>query len=162
MSTEDVERLLNQIKLLNRRLRREQPEVDGLPTAALVVLTLAARAESPQRPGQLAEELQMTSPNMAAALRTLEESAMISREPDPTDGRKVFVQVTERGRDVVDQTSSSRHAWLRDAVEEVLSDRERRLLFQAGELIERIADYDPAPRSYWRSGRPSAGKSGRR
>jgi DNA-binding MarR family transcriptional regulator len=162
MSTEDVERLLNQIKLLNRRLRREQPEVDGLPTAALVVLTLAARAESPQRPGQLAEELQMTSPNMAAALRTLEESGMISRQPDPTDGRKVFVQVTKHGRDVVDQTSSSRHAWLRDAVEQALSDRERRLLFQAGELIERIADYDPAPRSYWRSGRPSAGKSGRR
>jgi DNA-binding MarR family transcriptional regulator len=162
MSTEDVERLLNQIKLLNRRLRREQPGVEGLPTAALVVLTLAARAESPQRPGQLAEELQMTSPNMAAALRTLEESGMISRQPDPTDGRKVFVQVTERGRDVVDQTSSSRHAWLRDAVEEVLSDRERRLLFQAGELIERIADYDPAPRSYWRSGPPSAGRGGRR
>jgi hypothetical protein len=53
----------------------------------------------------------------------------------------------------VDRSSSSRHAWLRDAVEEVLSDRERRLLFQAGELIERIADYDPAPRSYRRSGR---------
>jgi DNA-binding MarR family transcriptional regulator len=162
MSTEDVERLLNQIKLLNRRLRREQPEVDGLPTAALVVLTLAARAESPQRPGQLAEELQMTSPNMAAALRTLEESGMISRQPDPTDGRKVFVEVTERGRDLVDQTSSSRHSWLQDAVEEVLSDRERRLLFQAGELIERIADYDPVPRSYWRSGRPGADRSGRR
>jgi DNA-binding MarR family transcriptional regulator len=162
MSTEDVERLLNQIKLLNRRLRREQPGVEGLPTAALVVLTLAARAESPQRPGQLAEELQMTSPNMAAALRTLEESGMISREPDPTDGRKVFVQVTERGRDVVDQTSSSRHAWLQEAVEEVLSDRERRLLFQAGELIERIVDYDPAPRSYRRSGRLSVGRGGRR
>jgi len=162
MSTEDVERLLNQIKLLNRRLRREQPEADGLPTTALVVLTLAARAESPQRPGQLAEELQMTSPNMAAALRTLEESGMISRQSDPTDGRKVFVQVTELGRDVVDRTSSNRHAWLQDAVEEVLSDRERRLLFQAGELIERIADYDPAPRSYWRSGRLSADRSGRR
>src|SRR5271154_5618758 len=108
MSTEDVERLLNQIKLLNRRLRREQPEADGLPTTALVVLTLAARAESPQRPGQLAEELQMTSPNMAAALRTLEESGMISRQSDPTDGRKVFVQVTELGRDVVDRTSSNR------------------------------------------------------
>jgi DNA-binding MarR family transcriptional regulator len=162
MSTEDVERLLNQIKLLNRRLRREQPGVDGLPTVALVVLTMAARAESPQRPGQLAEELQMTSPNMAAALRTLEESGMISRQPDPTDGRKVFVQVTERGRDVVDQTSSSRHAWLQEAVDEVLSDRERRLLFQAGELIERIADYEPAPRSYRRSGRLSASRGARR
>jgi DNA-binding MarR family transcriptional regulator len=162
MSTEDVERLLSQIKLLNRRLRREQPGVDGLPTASLVVLTLAARAETPQRPGQLAAELQMTSPNMAAALRTLEEAGMISRKPDPTDGRKVFVQLTKRGREVVDRTSTSRHAWLRDAVEDTLSDRERRLLFQAGDLIERIADYEPAPRSYRSSARGNAARSGRR
>jgi DNA-binding MarR family transcriptional regulator len=151
MPTEDVERLLRQIKLLNRRLRREQPGVDGLPTAALVVLTLAARADTPQRPGQLASELQMTSPNMAAALRTLEESGMIRRRPHPTDGRKVFVNVTKRGRDVVNQTSSSRHAWLRDAVEEMLTDDERQLLFRAGDLMERIADPDAGWRPHGRS-----------
>jgi DNA-binding MarR family transcriptional regulator len=146
VSSEEVERLLAQVKLLNRRLRREQSAVEGLSTAALVVLTTAARADTPQRPGQLAAELQMTSPNMAAALRALEEGGMINRVPDPGDGRKVFVHVTKNGRDIVDRTSTSRHAWLREAVEEALTDRERRVLFQAGELIERIADYEPAPR----------------
>ena len=145
MSDEEVERLLAQVKLLNRRLRREQSAVEGLSTAALVVLTSATRADTPQRPGQLAGELQMTSPNMAAALRALEEGGMITRQPDPSDGRKVFVHVTKRGRDIVDRTSTSRHSWLREAVEEALTDRERRVLFQAGDLIERIADYEAAP-----------------
>ena len=145
MSGEEIERLLAQVKLLNRRLRREQSAVEGLSTAALVVLTAATRADTPQRPGQLATELQMTTPNMAAALRALEEGGMITRKPDPSDGRKVFVHVTKRGRDIVDRTSTSRHAWLREAVQEALTDRERRVLFQAGDLIERIADYEAAP-----------------
>ena len=146
MSSEDVELLLAQIKLLNRRLRREQSAVEGLSTAALVVLTRAARADTPQRPGQLAAELQMTSPNMAAALRALDEGGMITRVPDPGDGRKVFVHVTKSGRDIVGRTSASRHAWLREAVDEALTERERRVLFQAGDLIERIADYEANPR----------------
>jgi DNA-binding MarR family transcriptional regulator len=144
MPSDDVERLLSQVKALNRRLRQEKPGVEGLPTAALVVLTEAARAPGPQRPGQLSAELQMTSPNMAAALRTLEEAGLVSRQPDPTDGRKVFVHVTKRGREVVKRASQSRHAWLIDAVENGLTEKDRRLLFQAGELIQRIADYDPA------------------
>jgi DNA-binding MarR family transcriptional regulator len=162
VASEEVERLLGQIKLLNRRLRREQSAVEGLSTAALVVLTAATRADAPQRPGQLAAELHMTSPNMAAALRMLEEAGMISRRPDPGDGRQVFVHVTKRGRDVVERTSSSRHAWLSEAVEYSLTDRERRLLFQAGDLIERITDYDvraPWPRSAARRG--GANGSGR-
>ena len=145
MSSEEVELLLAQIKLLNRRLRRERPAVEGLSTAALLVLTAATRADTPQRPGELAAELQMTTPNMAAALRALDEGGLITRQPDPGDGRKVFVHVTKRGRDIVDRTSTSRHAWLREAVEESLTERERRVLFQAGDLIERIAQYEPAP-----------------
>jgi DNA-binding MarR family transcriptional regulator len=144
VSDEEVELLLAQIKLLNRRLRREQSAVEGLSTAALVVLTAATRADAPRRPGELAAELQMTSPNMAAALRALDGGGLITREPDPGDGRKMFVHVTEHGRDVVERTSTSRHAWLREAVREALTERERRLLFQAGDLIERIAGYEPA------------------
>ncbi|MTD53110.1 MarR family winged helix-turn-helix transcriptional regulator [Amycolatopsis pithecellobii] len=158
MAGEEVERLLGQIKVLNRRLRRERSAVEGLSTAALVVLTAATRADSPQRPGQLAAELQMTSPNMAAALRMLEDAGMITRHPDPGDGRKVFVHVTKRGRDVVARTSAGRHAWLSEAVEYALTDRERRLLFQAGDLIERIAEYDAGPATPQRGRRAASNR----
>jgi DNA-binding MarR family transcriptional regulator len=143
MASENVDLLLNQVKALNRRLRREQTEVDGLSKAAVVVLTQAARAPEPQRPGQLAIYLGMTTPNMAAALRALEEAGMVRRRPDASDGRKVFVDVTKRGRLVVDRTAHSRHMWLQDAVEEALNTKERQLLFKAGELIQRVAEYDP-------------------
>lgn len=151
MDSEDVETLLGHIKALNRRLRREKPAVEGLPTAALVVLTVAARSSEAQRPGELAAELQMTTPNMAAALRTLEEAGMVKRRPDPSDGRKVFVDVSAYGHEVVERTSNSRHAWLHEAVENVLNEHERRLLFEAGELLQRLADYDGSFRRSKRS-----------
>lgn len=100
----------------------------------------------------------MTSPNMAAALRTLEEAGLITREPDPSDGRKVFVHVTRRGRDVVNRSASGRHAWLREAVAEALTEREQRLLFQAGDLLEVVAEYEVPPS---RTARRASRASGR-
>jgi len=154
MASEDVELLLNQVKALSRRMMREQPAVEGISTAALVVLTQAAHAPEPLRPGQLATEVGVTTPNMAAALRVLEEAGMVRRRPDISDGRKVLVDVTKRGRLVVDRTSHSRHAWLQEAVDEALNNKERQLLFRAGELIQRVAEYDVYA-SPWRA-RPRA------
>jgi DNA-binding MarR family transcriptional regulator len=142
MASEDVELLLSQVKALSRRMMHEQPAVDGISTAALVVLTQAAHSPEPLRPGQLATELGVTTPNMAVALRVLEEAGMVRRRPDATDGRKVWVDVTKRGRLVVDRTSHSRHAWLQEAVGEALNNKERQLLFQAGALIQRVAEYE--------------------
>ncbi|MER8160906.1 MarR family transcriptional regulator [Streptomyces sp. NPDC094472] len=115
---------------------------------------MAARTSETTRPGELAAELQMTTPNMTAALRALEDAGMVKRRPDPSDGRKVFVDVTAYGHDIVEQTSYGRHAWLHEAVENVLNERERRLLFEAGELLQRLADYNASYR------RPEGSKAG--
>jgi DNA-binding MarR family transcriptional regulator len=142
MTNDNVDAFLNQVKLLNRRLRRERPLVAGLTSASSIVLTTAARSPVSLRPGQLATLLQMTTPNMAASLRSLEEAGLIVRRQDPDDGRQWYVDVTKKGRAVDARHQESRHAWLRSAIDEVLDERERRLLFRAGELIERLADYE--------------------
>jgi DNA-binding MarR family transcriptional regulator len=92
------------------------------------------------RPGQLGDELQMTSPNVAAALRSLEKMGMVSRRRDPEDKRQIFVDVTERGHKVADESAHSRRVWLRETVDRVLTDGERVLLFKAGDLLQRLAD----------------------
>ncbi|MER7274533.1 MarR family transcriptional regulator [Dactylosporangium sp. NPDC000244] len=140
MSEDDIDRFRDQVKALYQRMRREQPAIDGLPRSALQVLTAADNAQSPMRPGQLTAQLHMTSPNMAAALRELEAHGLITREPDPADKRQKFVYVTEIGHRVVVENRDSRHAWLRDAIERSLTSRERALLFQAGEIMQRLAD----------------------
>lgn len=140
MREDEIDRFRNQVKALYQRMRREQPAIDGMSRTALQVLTAAGSARSPMRPGQLAAQLQMTSPNMAAALRALEVHGLVTSRPDPEDKRQKFVHVTELGHRVVAENRESRHAWLRDAIERSLTEQERALLFQAGEIMQRLAD----------------------
>jgi DNA-binding MarR family transcriptional regulator len=141
---DEVDRLRNQLKALHRRMRREQPAVEGLSATALEVLIAIDGAGAPVRPGQLGSELQMTSPNVAAALRSLEALSLVRRRQDPTDGRKAFVGMTARGRKVMAGSRMSWRSWLREAIDGALTDSERRLLFETGNLLQRLADYDPA------------------
>jgi DNA-binding MarR family transcriptional regulator len=143
MPEDDVERLWSQFKALYRNLRRDQPSAEGLSPTQLQVLITVERSARPMSPGELATELKMTSPNMAAGLRSLEALDMVSRSRNPEDGRKAFVSATERGRKVVGDIRRSRRAWLRETVEHVLTDEERTLLFEAGHLMQRLADDIP-------------------
>lgn len=137
---EKVERLRKQLKSMNRRLLREQPAVYGLAPVTFQVLATIQRLPKPVRPGKLAEELQMASPNMATALRTLEASGNIVREKDSDDGRKAILLVTEQGRKSLVEARRSRGVWLREAIVRNLSDEEQELLFQAGNMLKRLAD----------------------
>jgi DNA-binding MarR family transcriptional regulator len=137
---DEIDRFRNQVKALYQRMRREQPAIDGISRTALQVLTAIDSARTPIRPGQLAAQLQMTSPNMAAALRTLEVHELVTSEADSADKRQKFVTVTELGHRVVSENRSSRHAWMRDAIDRSLTAKERALLFEAGEIMQRLAD----------------------
>jgi DNA-binding MarR family transcriptional regulator len=137
---DDIDRFRNQVKALYQRMRREQPAIDGMSRTALQVLTAADSARAPMRPGQLAAQLQMTSSNMAAALRALEVHGLVTSEPDPSDKRQKFIEVTELGHRVVVDNRTNRHAWLRDTIDRTLTPKERALLFEAGQIMQRLAD----------------------
>lgn len=145
MDDADIERLRNQLKLLQRRLRREGLPAEGVSRSALLVLAAAAVAAGDVNPRLLATRLQMTSSNVAAALRELETAGLVIRFKDPHDGRKVRIQVTEQGRAVDARRRSERHSWLGRAIETQLDEHEQQLLRTAGELIERITGYDDVP-----------------
>lgn len=147
MPDDEIDRLRNQLKALHRRMRREQTAIEGLSAPALEVLIAVGAANEPIRPGQLAADLQMTSPNIAAALRSLESSSLITRRPDPHDGRKAIVELTPRGGQLIAESRENWRGWLRKTIDAALSDSEQRLLFVAGDLMQRLADYDPTPRA---------------
>jgi len=107
------------------------------------VLIVATRNDSSTQPKALADELQMTSSNVAAALRELEESGFIRRERQVEDPRRVEVLATAAGRALVENFRSERNTWLGQAVEAVLSEPEQRTLSDAGDLMERLAAYAP-------------------
>lgn len=140
VSDEDFERFRNQLRALHRRMRREQPVIEGISSSALEVLIALDGSEEPVRPGQLGFDLQMTSPNIAAALRSLEALGLVGRRPDPDDGRKALLALTREGRAVVADSRKQWRAWLQDTIDRTLTVEERRLLFLAGDLMQRLAE----------------------
>jgi DNA-binding MarR family transcriptional regulator len=143
MDDSDVHTLRQQLKLLQRRLRREPLPVAGLSGTAWRVLAAINRLEDGPLPGQVADELQMTSSNVAAALRELEAGGFIRRERDAADARRVRLFVTAAGAAVVAQVRRERDTWLGRAVESLLDEDEQRALLHAGTLMERLAAFEP-------------------
>jgi DNA-binding MarR family transcriptional regulator len=136
---DEVFLLRKQIKMINRRLQREIPQIGGLSLTAIQLLLALDRAGQPLRPGKLAKDLEMSQSNVATALRALEASDRVHLNADPDDGRKSFVHLTKRAAGEVKSFRQAYNSWFRAVVEEVLNEREQRLLVEAGALMERIA-----------------------
>jgi DNA-binding MarR family transcriptional regulator len=144
MQDDEIQQFRAQMKLLQRRLRQEVPPVDGLSRTGMQILSAVGRRSGAVQPSQIADELRMTSSNVAAALRDLEVGKFIRREKDPEDARRVLLSVTDRGATVVADFQSERDTWLGKAIAAVLSDDEQRLLNASGQLMQRLAEYEPS------------------
>jgi len=87
------------IGLLLRRLRQVQVEGElTLPESS--ALTRLDRG-GPTTPSELAKLEQISPQSMGATLAALEARGLVGRRPDPRDGRRVVLSVTEAGRAVL-------------------------------------------------------------
>lgn len=143
MDDETARLLQAQLQRLHRRQRRERAAVKGLSSTAVRVLGALSRTDGPAQPGWLAEQLLMTTSNVAAALRELESAGHVARQRDTADGRRTNVTLTECGRRVVEEHRAVRAEWLRAAIEATLDEEEQALVVAAGELLARVAEYQP-------------------
>jgi DNA-binding MarR family transcriptional regulator len=76
---------------------------------------------------------------MATALSTLEDMRMIERKPDSTDGRQVNIRLTARGASMRKTSRDASQEWLSSAIAK-LSKKEQATLFEAGEIMKRLAE----------------------
>jgi DNA-binding MarR family transcriptional regulator len=90
--------------------------------------------------GELAIAERVRPQSMAQTVCDLEADSLISRRPDPDDGRRSLVELTERGRETLLEDRRKREGWLTEAIAQDLSVSEQRLLAQAVELLRRLAD----------------------
>jgi DNA-binding MarR family transcriptional regulator len=141
MDDEAIPRFRMQMRTLGRRLRRELPPVHGVSRSAVQVLRVVSHGPAPS-PSDVAQRLRMTSSNVAAALRELESAGLVRRERDPEDGRRVQLSLTAAGADAVSCVHAERDTWLGRAIEAVLDEQELRTLLRAGELMQRLAEYE--------------------
>jgi DNA-binding MarR family transcriptional regulator len=77
---------------------------------------------------------------MGTTLAALEQRGLVTRMPDPDDGRRVSMSVTEAGRQVLlDRRSASIRRMTR-ALAEGFTPEERRRLIEIIPLLDRLAD----------------------
>ena len=101
----EVEAIVDRIRGLARRLRRDHDETlgeIGLNWGEFGLLGMLKSAGPPYRrsPGQLAKFGDLSSGAMTNRLDRLEERGLIRRLPDPNDRRALHIELTEPGAEV--------------------------------------------------------------
>jgi DNA-binding MarR family transcriptional regulator len=86
----------------------------------------------------LAKAEQITTQSMGATLASLDERGLISRQLDPSDGRKSILSLTEAGRKSLRKKRDARTAQLSTALSAGFTETELSQLMTAAPLIERL------------------------
>lgn len=108
---------------------------DGLTTGAFSVLT-AIRANPGVRQGALASAMMIKRSNMTKLVQSLERAGLVSRRAADGDGRSINLDLTVKGRRLIDRLLPQVVAYNRD-VTGALSVHERQILLALlGKLYE--------------------------
>jgi DNA-binding MarR family transcriptional regulator len=125
------------VGMLLRRLRQVRPDDElSLPESSAL-----ARLDriGPATPGALAKVEQISPQSMGATLAALEARGLIDRRPDPADGRRVVLSVTEAGLELLRNKRGARTEQLAQALSAGFTPAELRELAAAAPLLERLA-----------------------
>ncbi len=125
------------VGMLLRRLRQVRPD-DELTLPESSALARLDRT-GPATPGALAKVEQISPQSMGATLAALEARGLIARQPDPADGRRVVLSVTEAGLELLRNKRGARTEQLAQALSAGFTAAELRQLAAAAPLLERLA-----------------------
>lgn len=123
---------------LNWRMRAEA-RGNGHSGLVLAVLSRLYRGGT-HTPKALAEAERIHPQSLTRVLASLQDNGLVTRRPDPADGRQSLVDITPDGLAALRSYSVDRERWLAGAMETVLSPTERELLRLASGLLAKVAD----------------------
>jgi DNA-binding MarR family transcriptional regulator len=124
------------------RLRRRLRELGTLggaeltPSQLAVFGRLAKAGETSASALAVAEGIRPQS--MAAILAALQELGLVERRPDPEDGRRQLVSLSEAGRERAVGDRTVRAEWLAGRLQDRCTEAERRTLIEAAAILERV------------------------
>jgi DNA-binding MarR family transcriptional regulator len=133
-------RSAQELRSLFSRLRRRLREVaatDELSPSQVAALGRLGK-DGPASASALAVAERVRPQSMAATLAALDQQGLIRRDPDPDDGRRQLVTLTDRGRERVEGNRSAGAEWLVRAMHERFTEDERRTVLEAVALLDRV------------------------
>jgi len=122
---------------LSRRMRLER--VDGDVTDGQLSVLFVLTKHGPQTLGSLSEHDKVSPPSMNRTVNRLVESDLVTRTASPDDGRKVLIDITAGGREIVTETQRRRAAWFSRQLD-LLSTSQRAVLDDAAPILRELAD----------------------
>jgi DNA-binding MarR family transcriptional regulator len=120
-------------------VRRETPQVQLTLTQGSVLTELVKRG--PRRMSALAELEGVRMPSMTDVVSRLGRLGLVSKAPDPADGRAVLVEVTSQGREFYDELIVLREEFLRARLS-LLDDADRAAIDAALPALHRLLELD--------------------
>jgi DNA-binding MarR family transcriptional regulator len=118
-----------------RRLRAQH----RFPLAQATVLGRLDR-EGASSVSDLAVAEHVRPQSMAQTVGDLEAERLVSRRPDPEDGRRALVELTAKGHETLAAERSRREGWLAEAIASDLTPEEQEVLMRAVPLLRRLAE----------------------
>jgi DNA-binding MarR family transcriptional regulator len=129
---------------LGRMVRRMRAEPG--PSAGRIAALGRLERGGPSSISAMAACERMRPQSMAEIVHDLEADGLVSRRPDPTDGRRAVIELTDAGLELLHSTRARRETWLTDVLEREFDSNERTLLQQTLSLLNRIAEAETPDR----------------
>lgn len=123
---------------LRRRLR-DQGNAGEFTWAQVAVLTRLER-DGPASVTALAHAEGVRPQSMGATLATLEDAGIVSGSPDPTDGRRTILALTDTAMERLTTARAAKEDWLARSIDTLFTPAERRQLAVGVELLTRLAN----------------------
>ena len=145
VTTLDLAQVASHLRLaVTRSARRLRQEALGAEDARELSPTLSAAlatidVHGPLTPSELAERERVKRPTATRVVSSLEALGLITRTPDPTDGRGCRVATTAAGRTLLRRLRTRKNAYLARRLRELEPD-EVETLERAAEILERMLD----------------------
>ena len=122
---------------LRRRLRETDDRRELTPSQTSVLSRL--NRDGPATASVLAAAERVRPQSVAATIAVLEERALVTRRPDPADGRRQLVSLTADAHALLASTAAAREEWLTRALQEHLTEAERDTVIKAMALLDRVS-----------------------
>lgn len=123
---------------LKRRMRAETDVGDLTPSQVSVLLRLEKDGQASA--SDLARAEGMRPQSMATVVAALEAQGLVRGAPDPADGRRTLLSLTDACRQWVQEGRAARQDWLSRRLKARLSSDELDVLAAAAGLLARLVD----------------------
>jgi DNA-binding MarR family transcriptional regulator len=133
----EVSRAASELRVVLGQLVRRLRAEHRLPLSHGAVLGRLERTGSSTASALAAAE-RVRPQSIAQIVADLEADGLVTRRPDPDDGRQALVELAPRGRDALEEDRRRRDGWLTEAIRDNLTEQEQALLIDAVALLQKL------------------------